>query len=87
MSALRLCLERPLATVLSPGRRCAVMPFRYDPKHWRDRAEEMRRLARNTSEPALKRRLLRIAHEYDELALQAENSISAARAADPISEQ
>lgn len=63
------------------------MPFRYDPNHWRDRAEEMRRLARNTSEPALKRRLLGIAHEYDELALQAENSIPPSRAADPINKQ
>jgi hypothetical protein len=46
------------------------MPFRYDPKHWRNRAEEMRRLARDTKNASVKQKMLRIAAEYDALASQ-----------------
>jgi hypothetical protein len=47
------------------------MPFRYDPTHWRARAEEMRRLAKDTKHHSLKQTMLRIADEYDELASKA----------------
>ncbi len=47
------------------------MPFRYDPTHWRVRAEEMHRLAQDTKNHAAKQSMLRIANEYDELASQA----------------
>ena len=50
------------------------MPFRYDPKHWRDRAEEIRRLARDTKNQSVKQQMLRIADEYEELASQAEKT-------------
>ncbi len=46
------------------------MPFRYDPNHWRDRAEEMRRLAKDMKNHGAKQKMLRIAAEYDELAAQ-----------------
>jgi hypothetical protein len=44
------------------------MPSRYDPKYWRDRAEEMRRLASNANDEDAKQTMLRIADDYDELA-------------------
>jgi hypothetical protein len=46
------------------------MPFRYDPQHWQQRAEEMRRLARDTRNQSVKQKMLRVADEYDELASQ-----------------
>ena len=45
------------------------MPFRSDSKHWRDRAEEMRRLASDMENHGVKQMMLRIAAEYDELAV------------------
>ena len=50
------------------------MPSRYDPNHWRDRAEEMRRLAKDTKNHGAKQKMLRIAAEYEELASQAANT-------------
>ena len=60
------------------------MPFRYDPEHWRDRAEDMRRLARDTQNEEAKQMMLRIADDYDELAsrtAEARNPNLAAEAA------
>ena len=56
------------------------MPFRYDPKHWRGRAEEMRRLAKDTKNHDVKQMMLRIAAEYEELASQAAKSRSSQQA-------
>jgi hypothetical protein len=50
------------------------MPFRYDPNHWRDRAEEMRRLAKDAKNQGAKQEMLRLAAEYEELASQAANA-------------
>src|SRR5689334_20230204 len=84
--SMRLGLERQPRAVLCPSQVCCHAPSLY-PNHWRGRAEETRRLARNTSEPALKRRLLRIAEEYDALASQAENSIGAAGGAEQVNKK
>jgi hypothetical protein len=39
-----------------------------NPKHWRDRAEEVRMRAAQVSDPEAKRMMLRIAADYDKLA-------------------
>jgi hypothetical protein len=44
------------------------MPFRYDPRHWRERAEEMRRLAGDAKNESARQMMLRLADDYDKLA-------------------
>ena len=46
--------------------------FINDPKHWRDRAEEMRRLATAMADERTRETMLRIAADYDNLARRAE---------------
>ena len=43
-----------------------------DPKHWRDRAEEVRTLAEQMSDPETRRIMRGIADDYEKLAKRAE---------------
>jgi hypothetical protein len=45
--------------------------FINDPEHWRDRAEEMRRLAEDMKDAATKEMMLRNARDYENLAVRA----------------
>jgi hypothetical protein len=42
-----------------------------DPAHWRERAEEARRVAETLADPAARRTMLEIAESYDRLAERA----------------
>ena len=46
-----------------------------DPKYWRDRAEETRTRAEQMHDPNSRRRMLRIAEDYEELAKRAERRL------------
>jgi len=46
--------------------------FINDPMHWRDRAEELRRLTEEMADEKTKQTMLRIAKDYDKLAERAE---------------
>ena len=46
-----------------------------DPAHWRDRAEEARRIAEEMVDPDAKRMMLNIAAGYDRLAQHAETRL------------
>ena len=46
--------------------------FLNDPQHWRDRADQMRSLASETSDPESRTIMLRVANDYELLALRAE---------------
>jgi hypothetical protein len=48
-----------------------------DPKHWRERAEGARRLADQMEDQDARRKMLRVADDYEELALQAERRLKA----------
>ena len=43
-----------------------------DPQHWRDRAAEVRELAADMPDDVSKQMMLRIAEDYDRLALRAD---------------
>jgi len=47
------------------------MPFRYDPHHWRERAEEIRRLAADMADRHAQHMMLCLADDYEKLALRA----------------
>jgi hypothetical protein len=59
-----------------------LMPFKLinDPKHWRERAEEVRTLSDQMDHPESRRVLLRIAEDYDRLAEHAEQRTAGAAA-------
>jgi hypothetical protein len=46
-----------------------------DPKHWRQRAQEARTVADELTDPDAKRRMLRTAADYEELARRAEKRL------------
>ena len=46
--------------------------FINDPEHWRQRAEQMRALAEDVQDDQAKKTMLRIAKDYDRLAVRAE---------------
>jgi hypothetical protein len=46
--------------------------FLNDPQHWRDRADQMRALASESSDPESRTIMLRMANDYDLLARRAE---------------
>ena len=48
-----------------------------DPEHWRDRAEDARRMAEDMADPEAKRMMLGIASGYDRLAEHAEQRLIA----------
>jgi len=52
--------------------------FVSDTKHWRDRAEEARILAEAMRDEVSKQTMLRIAADYERLALRAEQHLSLA---------
>ena len=50
--------------------------FIFDPKHWRERAEEARTIAEKMDDPVARQSMLRIAEEYELLAIRAETRAS-----------
>ncbi len=47
------------------------MPTQFDPKHWRDRADEMRASAESAKDQTAKVIMLQIARDFDRLAARA----------------
>ncbi len=48
------------------------MPPAFDPKHWKDRADEMRALAEDMKDQTARVIMLQIARDYDRLAERAQ---------------
>jgi len=51
-----------------------------DPKHWRNRAQELRILADQISDPEIRRIMIGIAEDYEKLAKRAEERAAKSRA-------
>src|SRR5262245_1049093 len=64
-----------VAMIGSRSRPMAKVPIN-DPKYWRERAEEARTVANEMTIPDAKRRTLRIADDYEELARRAERRLN-----------
>jgi hypothetical protein len=47
-----------------------------DPRHWRERAEEARKVVAESDNPLVRRSMMRIVEEYEELAKRAEERVS-----------
>jgi hypothetical protein len=54
----------------------ASAPSLEDPKHWLQRAEEARAVAEGITDPESKRMMLKIAEDYEKLALRASNRVA-----------
>ena len=67
-----------VAMIGSRSRPMAKVPIN-DPKYWRERAEEARTVANDMTIPDAKRRTLRIAEDYEELARRAERRLKRQR--------
>jgi hypothetical protein len=48
-----------------------IAPYLNDPDHWRQRAEEARALAEQVNNETAKKMMLKIADDYDHLAVRA----------------
>ena len=55
--------------------RAMTMALINDPRHWRERAEEARRVAEDMVDPDAKRMMLNIADGYDRLAHHADRRV------------
>jgi hypothetical protein len=54
--------------------------FINDPSHWRNRADETRELAKRVSDDEARKKLSKLATEFDRIALRVEDRMSKARA-------
>jgi hypothetical protein len=49
-----------------------------DPRHWRERAEEVRKIANDSDNVLVRRSMMKIVEEYEMLARKAEERVSKA---------
>ena len=65
------CVGRPRAK----GCSMLIAPHLNDPEYWRDRAEQARALAEQTTSERTKKMMFKIADDYDQLAVTAAISL------------
>jgi DNA polymerase III delta subunit len=70
VATLRITDDGQRALKANEGTRPSILD---DPEHWRERAEEARRIANRLSDPASREAMLRIAADYERIAAQAQN--------------
>lgn len=66
-----------MAALIGIRRPLSQAPHFSDPRHWRERAEETRVIAENMDEIGARQMMLRIADDYDRLAVRAMERIAA----------